>query len=369
MLTSTYSEAPNAIETVRELQKRRDASPIDLVQATIAEITLRRYTTGFADPFDSESAMHNLNAVSDPRVRTSFTNTHAYQLMLRADYYGAHHFAELTRDEASKYQLSWAVPHAEWALAASSLGYRDFAQADRWLRRVERAADVLDDGHLSLNSAALRARFLLALQRPSEARDALIVDESRPANPAMKAELKATGAMVSAVLGEAKIAQLEAELAAAMTTAVDVHALVACARAISRPSEEAALHAFVMAERSDVWDPLVCTMRARPLLLETLVTVAACRPHLRALLRRCNDFDLARRTGIRVGARPRVQRQPLSPRECEVLQLVRQGLTNKQIAEILFISKATVKVHVRHILDKTGTRTRTEAATRAEVDP
>jgi DNA-binding NarL/FixJ family response regulator len=53
----------------------------------------------------------------------------------------------------------------------------------------------------------------------------------------------------------------------------------------------------------------------------------------------------------------------------EVLELVRQGLTNREIAKSLFISETTVKVHLRHIMDKTGTRTRTEAATRLLVDP
>jgi ATP/maltotriose-dependent transcriptional regulator MalT len=52
---------------------------------------------------------------------------------------------------------------------------------------------------------------------------------------------------------------------------------------------------------------------------------------------------------------------PLSPRETEVLTLVAQGLTNRQIAEILFISSATVKTHMEHILDKMGATTRTQA--------
>ena len=55
----------------------------------------------------------------------------------------------------------------------------------------------------------------------------------------------------------------------------------------------------------------------------------------------------------------------LSPREREVLALVGLGMTNGQIAEKLFISPRTVKVHVRHIFDKLGVGSRTEAALRA----
>lgn len=42
----------------------------------------------------------------------------------------------------------------------------------------------------------------------------------------------------------------------------------------------------------------------------------------------------------------------LSARELEVLHLVAQGHTNRQIASLLFIGEATVKTHVRHLCDK-----------------
>jgi DNA-binding CsgD family transcriptional regulator len=44
----------------------------------------------------------------------------------------------------------------------------------------------------------------------------------------------------------------------------------------------------------------------------------------------------------------------LTPRERDVVALMSDGLTNREIAERLGISRATVKVHVRHILDKLG---------------
>jgi DNA-binding NarL/FixJ family response regulator len=39
-----------------------------------------------------------------------------------------------------------------------------------------------------------------------------------------------------------------------------------------------------------------------------------------------------------------------------------QGRSNRAIAKTLFISESTVKVHVRHVLEKLGVHTRTEAA-------
>ena len=52
---------------------------------------------------------------------------------------------------------------------------------------------------------------------------------------------------------------------------------------------------------------------------------------------------------------------PLSEREREILQLVSQGKSNKQIALDLFISVNTVKVHVSNIYEKIGVSSRTEA--------
>ena len=52
----------------------------------------------------------------------------------------------------------------------------------------------------------------------------------------------------------------------------------------------------------------------------------------------------------------------LTPRERDVLPLIVQGRTNRQIAETLFISENTAGVHVSNILGKLGVSTRTEAA-------
>ncbi|HRM29134.1 MAG TPA: response regulator [Acinetobacter johnsonii] len=52
----------------------------------------------------------------------------------------------------------------------------------------------------------------------------------------------------------------------------------------------------------------------------------------------------------------------LTSRELQVIQMVSEGLSNKMIAHKLSITESTVKVHVKHILNKTGLRTRVEAA-------
>jgi DNA-binding NarL/FixJ family response regulator len=53
--------------------------------------------------------------------------------------------------------------------------------------------------------------------------------------------------------------------------------------------------------------------------------------------------------------------EALTPREVEVLRHIAEGNRNKDIADRLFISEETVKVHVKHVMEKLGAGDRTEA--------
>ena len=57
--------------------------------------------------------------------------------------------------------------------------------------------------------------------------------------------------------------------------------------------------------------------------------------------------------------------EPLSERELEVLRLVAEGLSNREIAQRLFVSLGTVKAHVNHVYVKLLVRSRTQAVARA----
>jgi LuxR family maltose regulon positive regulatory protein len=58
--------------------------------------------------------------------------------------------------------------------------------------------------------------------------------------------------------------------------------------------------------------------------------------------------------------------EPLSERELEVLQLISQGLSNREIASRLFISLNTVKAHTRNIYGKLNVHSRTQAVARSQ---
>jgi DNA-binding NarL/FixJ family response regulator len=82
-------------------------------------------------------------------------------------------------------------------------------------------------------------------------------------------------------------------------------------------------------------------------------------------MRQAQDIDLAKSIGLVIPEAPvgsHGHLPKLSARENEVYELMSEGLTNRQIAERLFLGESTVKVHVRHIFEKLGVRTRTAAA-------
>ncbi|MEV4473301.1 MULTISPECIES: ATP-binding protein [Nonomuraea] len=97
------------------------------------------------------------------------------------------------------------------------------------------------------------------------------------------------------------------------------------------------------AARLKVALPLAEALRATPLIEE-----------IETLCRRVGGLDLAQEPS-----------ELLTPRELEVLRLVTQGRTNRDIAAELFISAKTVSVHVSNILAKLGVTTRGEAAAAA----
>jgi DNA-binding NarL/FixJ family response regulator len=78
------------------------------------------------------------------------------------------------------------------------------------------------------------------------------------------------------------------------------------------------------------------------------------------------DEAAARRTGsnaeiIPFSAPMRELEQEPTNREIEVLQLISEGLVNREIGQRLFLSEETVKSHVRHLLAKLQARSRAHA--------
>jgi two-component system, NarL family, nitrate/nitrite response regulator NarL len=63
-------------------------------------------------------------------------------------------------------------------------------------------------------------------------------------------------------------------------------------------------------------------------------------------------------TILQTSPRPARSRSSLTPREAQIVELVEKGLRNKEIATRLGIQTGTVKIHLKHIFEKTGCRGR-----------
>ncbi len=99
-------------------------------------------------------------------------------------------------------------------------------------------------------------------------------------------------------------------------------------------------------------------------LVSTLRSVARgefpCSPRIAGLL-------VKRMSALAAKPRPAQPDQSLTRRETEILVHISEGLSNKEIASRLGIEVSTVKNHVHHILAKSGTARRSQAAARVRI--
>jgi DNA-binding NarL/FixJ family response regulator len=112
---------------------------------------------------------------------------------------------------------------------------------------------------------------------------------------------------------------------------------------------------------TEAWDPILIAVRAVPDLGRHIAQERESADWLRRILVMSTDRSLATLLGLPIPRAARPKRD-LTPREEEVHELLAQGLTNEEIAASLYISLSTTKVHVKHIYDKLGVRSRLEAA-------
>ena len=119
--------------------------------------------------------------------------------------------------------------------------------------------------------------------------------------------------------------------------------------------------------RAGAPDMLVFAYRSLPELLTILLGATEDRQRLYRLIRRAGDEDVARAAGHLLDADEDAT-ATLSRREREVFELLRQGLTNREIARHLVIAEATAKVHAHRIYEKLGVRSRSALAMQALLE-
>jgi DNA-binding CsgD family transcriptional regulator len=175
--------------------------------------------------------------------------------------------------------------------------------------------------------------------------------------------------MALAATGRSEEARRTADEALNISRMAEVQMLARAAHSIAHASDgniDAASSLLEQGGRLGVWDPVICALRTCPALADGLAQHARWRSILEPLYASSNDLSLARKAGFRTRSN-RAPADLLTPRELEVLGLIAGGMRNGDIARALFISQSTAKVHVRHVLEKLGVRTRAEAVARLEM--
>jgi LuxR family transcriptional regulator, maltose regulon positive regulatory protein len=348
------------------LAQRRCSSPLDLVRHGSVELARRRFGPGYAGQLDVEECLHALSRVDDPRARSSLTFSTAYALALKGEYRQAADYAALAEHDVDEFDLAFARPHGNGTIALVALGLRRFGLAERRLQLLEDAARARPLGHHVLNARIMRIRLALQTGEIERARQLSLTPATEPAIQSLHAEYLAIRALTLAVIGDDVGARRNSNEALGKTTAVEVRVLAKAAEAVVEANEgnvRACLDLFAFATELGVWDPVVAALRSSRRLSDLAAGTTELHEALESLYERSNDLALARRAGFRTRS-SRTPEQLLSPRELEVFGLLGNGFRNREIAKALVISESTTKVHVRHILEKLGVRTRTEAVAR-----
>ena len=231
--------------------------------------------------------------------------------------------AQLTQGQSSGILSSRILAHQ----ARLSLALGDLAAASRWANDYRRAAPA---EYLREFEELTLARILLAGERPDAAFSLL---------GTMLSEAEQAGRQGSAI----EILALHALAFAAMGSVNEAQRRLARSLSLARPEGYTRIYI-------DEGEPMASLL--------TLAADAGQEPdYARQLL---EAMPLAE-------PEQPVLIEPLSKRELQVLELIEQGLTNRQIARQLVISLPTVKSHTGNIYSKLGVSSRTQAVAKARA--
>jgi len=236
----------------------------------------------------------------------------------------------------------------------------------RRLRGDPGAADAYDEAH-ARGRDPQPGRALLQLQTGDAAGAARSVRSAVAAigaDPLSRAPLCAAMVEIAIAAGrldDAVAAASELEATAATYATSGLEAMAAAARGAVLLAEGQAEEALpVLREACRRWYELGAAYDAAG----TCVRLAEAYRALGDAVSAAAEVERAKAAYERLGVHPPVWESPdgLTPRECEVLALVADGRSNRQIGEALYISDRTVARHLTNIFHKIGVTSRTQAA-------
>jgi ATP/maltotriose-dependent transcriptional regulator MalT len=293
-------------------------------------------------------------------------------LVLNATYADGLRVADDLIVDAEKHRLDLTLPSALTARALALAGLKRFDEAHAALDEAGARARRSTDAYALQNAYAARMRILAQERRVGEA-IAIEPPSLAEALPTMRGEVAASRGLALACVGRFSDAQEHAATAATVTRGLEALTLsdaVACLVAVESGDSEAPRHATALVDNAfqrGTVDILVTTYRASSAVLTLLLQLPGTREQVLFAIGRSGDEKLAEAQGYRM-ASLLDPAESLSSREREVCALVAAGLSNQEIAKLLFISDATVKAHLHRVFDKLGVRSRQALMARAVRD-
>ncbi len=310
--------------------------------------------------------------IADPFVRCSFRCAFSYALNLAAFYDEGADQARLLLADASEFKVDPALPYAHSMAAAALAGVRRYDEAHAELDKAVAESRRCNDEFGEQSVYAWRVRLLSEDGRASDA-CAIEPPSLEDSLRSMRGEVLVSRALALASLGRlVEARELSAE-AVSVTSGVETRVLSAAIDAVCavngrEPHLMESIGTMVdVAYDAGAVGLVVTAYRANGDLLASLLSPAGSRERAMFIVARAGDEDMVRALNAEGGASPD-PRVSLSRREREVYELLCEGLSNGAIAKQLFISEATVKVHVHHVFDKLGIRSRTALAMNAARD-
>jgi len=321
---------------------------------------------------DARRVSELVGHVADPFVRCSFRCAYACALNLSANYEDGHAEAVLLLDDATEFRVEPVRPYAYLMLAAGFAGLSDYTRAHEALDSAVSESRRCHDEFGLQSAYSSRVRVLI---QEGRALDACTIEppDLRNSLNAMRGEVMASRGLALATVGRLQEGRRLGEEAVATTGGVEARVLATAIEAVCAvlgrtPRMLDAVEAMIgTAFEAGAVDLVVTAYRGNPDLLVAMLSSASTRDRTLHIVARARDEGLSSALGSNsVSAIVPVKK--LSPREREVYDLLCEGLSNSEIAKRLFISEATVKVHVHHVFDKFGVRSRTALAMNAARD-
>jgi LuxR family maltose regulon positive regulatory protein len=361
-------QRPDVEELFAGFRAMRTDSFDDTVRERLGTLALAStLRTLEASTLTTPSVRSVLSRIKDPMVRTSYLNKTIWCLVMLGRYREAVELAKVHLDYVSDTKLEFALPYALLLRASAEAGQRRFRIAETLVTEALEHGRRQCDGFIVTSAIALQARIYLAQGKSSTALDLADGIEHRAPTERLQGELLATRGLALACQRMSESAEPLIGEALSLTDDIEVSCLALCGRAVIGINQGNSTQIDQLAQYSDrtgAVDALVTTYRADPRVLSKLAEKPAWHAMLRSILRRASDARLISEFRL-ASAADAGSLSLLTKRELEILGLLCDGLTNREIGATLHISQSTAKVHVRNILRKLGVQTRTQAVLRA----